>query len=487
MKRGKKLIALLAALLVLMGGTYVLQQINFEGEEPQETEAAEAEVIFAATEEEITKIAWTLGEVTLTFEQTEDGWVYPEDEHFPVDNDMMGNVLAKVESLTTTKTIKGVTDLAEYGLDEPAVKINVTTDESCEILIGDKSTLGGYYASLGDGNVYLIAEAVKNMFSKELYDLVLEEEIPDLTTLEALEAVSGIQNLSIVYREESGLAYSDSYVWFWENGDEALALDNELFAEWVKTITGISWDECVDYYADSEELKTYGLDAPTVTLTVSYIETTQMDTETKDDDGKVIYETKEETKTFQLELGAYSDDSCYARIADSRMVYLVDAEICDVLMYAGYDALRPDDVLLMTWDDVTAIDVVLDGTTYEVIREEIEGTDDDGNKTVSYVYKLDGEEIEILDVLDMLVAMESTGSKDGIVPERAQEIKFILYRDNDKYPLTELEFYQYDSSSCLVSLNDESRLFVSRDDVTAVAEAFTKMMLGDDSESTAAE
>ena len=131
--------------------------------------------------------------------------------------------------------------------------------------------------------------------------------------------------------------------------------------------------------------------------------------------------------------------------------------------------------------------MILDGTTYTVIRESVENTDDDGNKTVSYIYKLEDKEIEILDVLDMLVAMETTGSKDGIAPERAEEIRFVLYRENENFPEVELAFYQYDSSSCLVSLNGESRLFVDRADVTDVVEAFTKMMLEEDTETTAAQ
>lgn len=487
MKRGKKLLILMAALLVLLGGTYVMKQINFEGEEPEETEGVETTVIFAATEEEITQIAWTLGEVTLTFTQTEDGWVYPEDENFPVDNDMMGNVLAKLEELTSTKTIEGAADLAEYGLDEPVVKINVTTDKSSEILIGDKSALGGYYASLGDGNVYLIEEAVKNMFSKELYDLVLEEEIPDMSTVLEVGAKTETSELSIIYREEAGIAYSDEYVWYWENGDELLALDNELTETLLASVSGISWEECVNYHADIEELGEYGLSTPVLTLNVSYVESTQVDTGKKDDDGNVIYETKEETKSFVLELGSYSDDSCYAKLKDSKMVYLIDAELVDTLMYTTYDSLRPDDVLLMTWDEVTGIDVILDGTTYTVTRESVESTDDDGNKTVSYIYKLEDKEIEILDVLDMLVAMESTGSKDGITPERAEEIRFVLYRENENVPKVELAFYQYDSSSCLVSLNGESRLFVDRADVIEVVETFTKLMLEEDTETTVAQ
>lgn len=476
MKRGKKLIVLLAVLVVLMGGTYVMQQINFEEEEPEETESV-TEVIYAATEEEIKEISWTYDGNEFSFIRTEDGWINGTDENFPVDENVVSNVLAKLEELTSTKTIEAAADLAEYGLDEPAVAIHVTTDESCEILIGDASALGGYYASLGDGNVYVIGQSVFNMFSKELYDFVLEEELPDLTTIRKVVSESEARDLTLLYEEGLGLVYSDDYVWYLVSDDGMLALDNELTEALLTTVSGVEWTECVDYYADKEELKTYGLDEPMVSLTVSYVESTQVDTGEKDDDGNVIYETKEEVKTLELLLGGYSDESCYAKLKDSSMVYLVDAELSDSLMYATYDSLRPDDVLLMDWDDVTGVDVILNGTTYTVLREEVEGTDDDGNKTVSYLYKLGDNEVEVLNVLDMLVAMESTGSKDGIEPERAEEIRFVLHRDNENFPEVELAFYQYDSTSCLVSLNGESRLFVAREDVTDVVEAFNQMVL----------
>lgn len=104
----------------------------------------------------------------------------------------------------------------------------------------------------------------------------------------------------------------------------------------------------VDYDADVKDLGDYGLDTPSVTVSVSYIETTEVETNETDEDGEPVYETREEEKTFNLELGSYSaDGGCYARIAGSEMIYLIDAGVCDSLLYADTASLLPEDVILL--------------------------------------------------------------------------------------------------------------------------------------------
>lgn len=161
-----------------------------------------------------------------------------------------------------------------------------------------------------------------------------------------VETASG--TLDIEYLEDSGLAYTDRYTWFSLADGEYTALDNELAEDLVSLVTGLSWGECVDYDADVKDLGDYGLDTPSVTVSVSYIETTEVETNETDEDGEPVYETREEEKTFNLELGSYSaDGGCYARIAGSEMIYLIDAGVCDSLLYADTVSLLPEDVILL--------------------------------------------------------------------------------------------------------------------------------------------
>ena len=131
----------------------------------------------------------------------------------------------------------------------------------------------------------------------------------DLVSFTA-ERASG--TLVIDYLEDSGLAYSDRYTYFADDDGEYTALDTTLAGDFVSQITGLTWGECVDYKAELKDLADYGLDDPAVTVTVDYIETTEVETNETDEDGNPVYETREEEKSFTLELGDYAEDGVYA-------------------------------------------------------------------------------------------------------------------------------------------------------------------------------
>lgn len=185
----------------------------------------------------------------------------------------------------------------------------------------------------------------------------------DLTSV-SIETTSG--TLTLDYLEDSGLAYSNQYTWFWNQDGEETPLDTDLAEDLVSTVTGLTWNACVDYQADEDSLGTYGLDIPAATITVEYTESTQVETNETDENGDPIYETQETPATFVLELGDYDGDTCYARISGSSMVYRVDGTVADTLLAAKGEDLLPQDVVLMDWSDVTSVEINLDGTTYSL-------------------------------------------------------------------------------------------------------------------------
>ena len=83
-------------------------------------------------------------------------------------------------------------------------------------------------------------------------------------------------------------------------------MDTDLAEDLVSTVTGLTWNACVDYQADEDSLGTYGLDIPAATITVEYTESTQVETNETDENGDPIYETQETPATFVLELGDYA-------------------------------------------------------------------------------------------------------------------------------------------------------------------------------------
>lgn len=366
--------------------------------------------------------------------------------------------------------------MAEYGLADPVCAITVETGEEHQLAIGNETGLGGQrYLSIGDGNVYLVEAGLLDSFALGLYDLVETETIPDMSDVSGFQITAGDETLDVEYLEESGLAYSDQYTWFWKQGEEYTALDTEVTEALLQQVTGLNWESCVDYRANQETLGSYGLLQPSATVTVSYTETAQVATNETDEDGNPIYETQETDKTFTLELGDYDGASCYARLAGSTMVYRVDGGLCDALLAATGESLLPQDVIRLDWSKVTGMEIQLDGQTYTLEKTVQEETDEEGNTTETYVYQQNGKTVEITDTLDQLQDMEPIDTVAG-ARGKQRELALTFYQDSERYPEVELVFYQYDSGSCLVGLNGETRLLVDRDSLLEIIETLRELL-----------
>ena len=430
MKRGKKIILMLAALAaVLLACILVINLV------PKETEVQEEEadvVICSIQSSEIAALSWDMDGEEISFSHDEDAWIYTEDEAFPTDGDQLDTMADVLSEITSSKTIDEPEDLSEYGLDEPWKQLTVTiasagddeADEAGEaemeaaeadedadtaetfarddmktitLSFGNTSSLtGDVYCSIGDGNVYLVDSSIPESFEYELLDLVETEAVPAMNDIESITVDSVTETLNIEYHPDEGLAYSDEYVWF-ENSEKSVAaektvddtveksvaaeksaeetktkdvtlnaLDTELTETYIDNIRDLTLAECAAYNADEQALAQYGLDDPDVEVSVEYLTTIQIETNETDEDGDTIYTEEELENTFELLLGKGEDGNCYVKLKDSSMVYTADSSLYEALAYTTFNELQPDEVLLMNWDEVDAVDIILDGETYSI-------------------------------------------------------------------------------------------------------------------------
>ena len=385
---------------------------------------------------------------------------------------------AALGEILASRAIEEPEDPAEYGLNEPLCTISVAAGDTTHVLeLGDETSLGGErYASIGDGKVYLVDESLLDTFAYGLYDLVEEEALPTIDNVTALSIDAETQKLKIAYLPGGGLCYSDEYLWYLESEDGYVNLDNELTEDLLGIYQNFEWAECVDYRA--EDLAQYGLEEPTAVVTIDYDVTYQVDTGETSEDGSTIYETQTMPTTFTLEIGSYAGDGyCYARLAGSDMVYTVDASLSDSALYTTADTLLPDEVILLDFDQVTAMDILLDGATYTLRAETVTESDDEGNTTESTVWYLDGERVYPTDLITLLENLSSGGYATGLEPERSEEIRFVFHRENEKYPEVELSFHTYDSTHCITQLNGTSTVLALREEITALIEKVNSVVL----------
>ena len=118
----------------------------------------------------------------------------------------------------------------------------------------------------------------------------------------------------------------------------------------------------------------------------------------------------------------------------------------------------------------------MDGTEYNLKKKTEETTDEEGNTSAQYVYQLDGETVEVTDTLDALQSLTASGRADGASASGDAVLSLVLHQDVENFPEVQLAFYSYDSKSYLVSLNGETRLLVSQDDLNSILEGAREVL-----------
>lgn len=137
------------------------------------------------------------------------------------------------------------------------------------------------------------------------------------------------------------------------------------------------------------------------------------------------------------------------------------------LMAAGYDDLRHTEILPADFEDLSQVDVTLDGVDYTLtLAEEEEGM------TLSY----QDQEVEITDfqtALETLAADSFTGEQ----PTGQEEIALTVHLDLEGQPTVSIVLYRYDGSSCLAVVDGQPTALVARSAVVDLVEAVNAVVL----------
>ena len=436
-KRARTVLVLVLALAAL-GGAYALASGMADAE--GEGSLAAGEPFLSVSSEEIAEVTWTYGDATATMVKEDVTWADAEAAGVSLDQ-----------------------SAAAMGLESPTVRATLvlTDGSSVSFEVGAATADGAscYAWCEGSEDVQVVDIALLNAFSCSMADLYVTESAPGSSSVTAFEVDRGGDVLSMTYLEEgSDAAYSSSYQWFLQDGDALRALDTSKARTLANVVNRITWKSCVDTAYADDAAATYGFDDPVLTATLSY---------TNDD----------EPSEYVLVVGSKASSSTYyAHPAGSTYVYTVAAEKVEDLLEATYETLRPDDVCLMDWDTVDALDIVCDGEATTVSFVRTEEQDDDGETVVSTSYEVDGASADasaVSSLTDTIDGMESEGEGtiDAAQGGADAELAITFHRTASTYETMTLSFIRYDNSFYLVSFNGEERLLVNRNDVAALKEA----------------
>ena len=473
MKRSKRLCILLGVLAVACVATFALSRYQAH----QEQIETSGEVVLEIPVDSVQALSWEYDGEELAFHK-DDKWIYDEDEAFPVDGEKIEGLLEQFSAMAAAFIIENPEDLSPYGLSDPTCSIVITTDEETyTILLGGYSTMDSQrYVSIGDGNVYLVAEDPLDDYDVGLRDLLDPDDIPAFDQVSKI-TFTGSENYEIfyeAYEDGSTRTYCADDVYFAQLEDGTLPLDTDKVTSYLQTIHYLDVSDYVTYNVTDEELAQYGLDDPELTIQVDYV--------TENEDGDEVTETftlhisrdpDELAKAEQAESEGEEEDTeeeeitAYMRVGDSPIVYRLYYESYSSLMRASWDDLRHSELLTADFADITQIDISLDGSDYTITSD---GSEDD--RTYAYLET----EVEIDDFRDALESLQADSFTDES-PAQKEEISLTLHLDNEAFPTVEIDLYRYDGSSCLAVVDGVPTALVERSQVVDLIEAVNAIVL----------
>lgn len=494
MKRYKRLLILAAILVAACVATFALTQY----EEKQEQIRTSDEIILQIPKDTVQSVSWEYsGGGSLAFNKTEDGWKYQDDEAFPVSEEKVLDILEHFEEYGVTFVITDVTDYSQYGLDEPEAMLHLATEErNYDIKMGAFSKMDEQrYIDIGDGNVYLVGEDPMDYISASLSDMILHDDTPGFEKVVDI-TFSGSENYTIVRTDESTDTYNpEDDIYFVERSGKNVPLDTGKVRQYLNTVTSLDLLEYVTYNATEEELKTYGLDEPMLSVTVNYTYTDEDENEISDTCVFHISENPEERAEADKQVAEGNDAGAvtkYVRIGDSQIVYTMDDTDFAILKAAAYDDLRHGEVFWADFDTVTRIDVVLEGNEHILVSERNEdeervwyygedaltpaATEETTDAAEETQAEVEPETLDISGIEAALLNLTADSFTDEL-PTEVEEIGLTLYLDNENFPTVEVRLYRYDGSVCLAVVDGESVSLVTRSSVMELVEAVQAIVL----------
>lgn len=470
MKRSKKLIALLAVLLVLCVATFAVMQI----EEQKEQIKTSGEIVLEVSSDDVQSLSWEYGKTSLAFHKDE-GWVYDEDEAFPVDEEKIAAMLEQFESFGVSFVIEEVTDDSVYGLDDPVCTITfATAEQTYTVRLGDFSKIDEErYVSIGDGNVYLAKHDPLDEFDAVLKDMIKHDEDLSYERITQIK-FEGAENYTIFYEEDSTASYCAEDVYFTEKDGEKLPLDTSRIGSWLEYLTTLNPTDYVTYNVTDEELESFGMTTPELTITVDYT--------AEDADGEEVADTfvlsvsRDPEELAAADKAEANDEdpedvTAYIRIGKSQIIYRISEYKSNGLRAVSYNELRHREVLPADFEDIYQVDVTLEDSDYTIAV--------DGEKDNERIWKYQEEEVEIDDLQNALETLDVEYSGDFITdkPSGKKEISLAVYLDNENHPKVEIELYRHGSEDCLAVVDGETLALVPRSDVVDLIEAVYAIIL----------
>ncbi len=317
MKRSKKLLILLAVLIVAAAGYFTVKNIA------DKNDSADGITLYSEEKDNITSLNITKDSDTVTLEKDSDGnFNISGETDFEINSDKTAVIFETLASLNASQKISDdIADESKYGLDAPLLTIEVKTTDSNDKTFKfgnlNENTSMYYFSVSGDNSLYYVESTVFDSLNADRLTLVKRDTISEIDSddIKSVNIKNGDFNalLNLLKEEKESESYDISY----ESADNKESFDYESINDKISSLTGLDTSDLVCYKPTDDELNEYGLSSPYGEYRISYTkegEDKLLDVlvSKADNDGNVYFMLAEGNKIYKTasdDIGFYSVNS----------------------------------------------------------------------------------------------------------------------------------------------------------------------------------
>ncbi|SCZ78033.1 DUF4340 domain-containing protein [Pseudobutyrivibrio xylanivorans] len=454
MKRRKKLIVLSCILALAIVGIITEKAVAQHVDKINTID----ESVFSISEDEVTQVAVTKGGNTAVIEKVDDSWKNTADTDFPVNQDYVAKIFDAFKSVNASFIIDDVEDYSQYGISNPEGKITFTTTEGTkEIAFGSFSTIDEKrYICVDGGSVYLIDTDLLEKLSGDVEDYLDRDKVEEYSQLTAMR-VTGASKVNVVYDPDGKYTYTDTYDYYNVSDNEHQPLADSKVQGYLSTLSHLDLSKYETYKATEDDMAKYGLDNPTLTVTL----TGEI---AADDDSEDAVKSVNQTLYFSHKDGK---DKAYLCFDGSTIVYTITAEEYEDILKVNYEDLRPDEVVSIDWTKVAQISAKIDGET-NIVEVDHSG---DGNK-----YYIGEDKVDFISVTSKIDGLTLTEAGEDY-NKGTEELAFAITLDDDDATVVNVVMYQFDGDSCVVAADGKVVGLCDRSSMSNLREEITSAIL----------
>jgi hypothetical protein len=326
-------------ILLLVGlGAYV-----YWVEVPKSQEEAKKKTILDFKPDDATGISLVYSDREIVMKKSGQEWRLTKPLEAAADSTTVKNLVNAVAEAEVKKTFDNASDLAQYGLDQPFVKVTVTLkDKELPTILVGKSTPVGYsaYAKKADEpQVLLTTSAFRSGMDKKVKDL------RDKTVLNFAD--EDVQKIEIRGENKDVTLVQKDGHWTIERPG-SYAADATAMRSFLSTLRSL---RAVDFPSDNPtDLSTYGLDKPRLKVS--------------------LYLGKDNAEKDLLIGKDAADKQIYVQGSGQPTVYTVSDWVMRDLN-KGLNDFRDKTLLAFDRDKVTAVEVTRkDGGHFKLVRAD---------------------------------------------------------------------------------------------------------------------